>query len=810
MKFNQILPHIIAVVVFLLITVVFFKPVFFDNKTLSQGDILQWEGSSKELRDFRNETGEEGLWASAMFSGMPAYLVNVNWSDGIITNIKKILSLWLPHPVRNIFLACLCYYIMLLCFGIRPYLAMAGAIAFGFSSYMIIGLMAGHNARIGAIALLPLLMAGVHLVYSGKRIVGFAMAAAGLALHLRESHVQITYYFLFILLAYALMQLVLAIRNKTVPVFIKSSALLLAAAILAIGTYFGQLWSTYEYSKYSMRGPSEIKQASADGAAGLAKNYAFEYSNGIIEPMVLMIPNFFGGGSSNYFVQDRDSESYQALMRAGDQQTAEQLARFTSAYWGEQPATAPYYAGAIIVFLFVLGIVFAPRQYMYWLVPVSVLSIMLSWGNNFEAFNYFMFDHFPMYNKFRSVTFALMIILFAMPLLGLLGLEALLKQAWSKALMKKLLWPVGLTAGLCLLLALTGGFMSFLREGETDLPAFFFQALQKDRAGLLKADAWRSFFFIAIAAVGIYFTLRNKISVNTLGIALSFLILIDLFVIDKRYLNENNFVRNAVRSYYQPTAADQEIMKLSKPGERVFNLQGAWQDARTSYFHHSVGGYHGAKMRRYQEFYDSCLSIQYSTLMNDARSGNINLEKYTALSMLNTRFFVYGPDRNNFILNTENYGAAWFVADVQKVNTALEELKASCVINPKRTAVIDQSKFQVADIKFDSTATVNLLTHKPNYLSYEVSSNSDGLLVFSEIYYPVGWEANINGSPAEILRANFILRAMQVPAGKHKIEFHFKPKAYYTGNKVTFASSVLLLLVILGAIGFSLKRFIKP
>ncbi|HMQ00786.1 MAG TPA: hypothetical protein PKC24_13480, partial [Cyclobacteriaceae bacterium] len=428
MKFNQLIPHIVAVLVFLVITIVFFKPVFFDNKTLSQGDILQWEGSSKELRDFRNERGEEGLWASAMFSGMPAYLVNVQWSDGIITNIKKILSLWLPHPVRNIFLACLCYYIMLLCFGIRPYLAMAGAIAFGFSSYMIIGLMAGHNARIGAIALLPLLMAGVHLVYSGKQLQGFALAAAGLALHLRESHVQITYYFLFILLAYAIMQLVLAIRNKTLPVFIKSSALLIAAAVLAIGTYFGQLWSTYEYSKYSMRGPSEIKAASADGAAGLEKDYAFQYSNGILEPMVLMIPNFFGGSSSNYFVQDRDSESYKALMRSGDEQTAQQLARFTSAYWGSQPATAPYYAGAIVVLLFVLGIVFAPRVYMYWLVPVSVISIALSWGNNFEAFNYFMFDYFPMYNKFRSVTFALMIILFAMPLLGLLGLEELLKQ----------------------------------------------------------------------------------------------------------------------------------------------------------------------------------------------------------------------------------------------------------------------------------------------------------------------------------------------------------------------------------------------
>lgn len=809
MKLNQLVPHIIAVVAFLVITVIFFKPVFFDNKTLSQGDILQWEGSSKELRDFRNESGEEGLWASAMFSGMPAYLVNVQWSDGIITNIKKILSLWLPHPVRNIFLACLSYYIMLLCFGVRPYLAMGGAIAFGFSSYMIIGLMAGHNARIGAIALLPLLMAGVHLVYSGKRIPGFALAAAGLALHLRESHVQITYYFLFILFAYAIMQLVLAIRNKTLPLFIKSSALLIGAAILAVGTYFGQLWATYEYSKYSMRGPSEIKQASADGASGLAKDYAFEYSNGILEPMVLMIPNFFGGGSSNYFVQDRDSESYKALMRAGDQQMAEQLARFTSAYWGEQPATAPYYAGAIIVFLFVLGIVFAPKPYMYWLVPVSVLSLVLSWGNNFEAFNYFMFDHFPMYNKFRSVTFSLMIILFAMPLLGLLGLEELLKQQWNKQLMKKLLWPVGLTAGLCLLLALTGGFMSFLREGETDLPAFFYQALQKDRAALLKADAWRSFFFIALALAGIYFALRNKISVNTLGIALSFLILIDLFVIDKRYLNENNFVRNAVRSYYQPTAADQEIMKLSKPGERVFNLQGAWQDARTSYFHHSVGGYHGAKLRRYQEFYDSCLSIQYRNLMNDARSGNLELENYTALNMLNTRFFVYGTERNSFILNTENYGPAWFVADVKKVNSALEELQSSCEVNPKQTAVIDQSKFQVSDFKFDSTATVSLMEYKPNYLSYEINSTTVGLVVFSEIYYPVGWEASINGQAAETLRSNYILRAMQVPAGRHKIEFQFKPKTYYTGNKITFASSVLLLLVILGAVVYSLRGFKK-
>lgn len=806
---DHVLPHLIAVLVFLVVTILFFNPVFFDNKSISQGDIQQWSGSSKELRDYRDATGEEGLWAGAMFSGMPAYLVNLQWSDGVVLGLKKVLSLFLPHPVNVIFLAFLCYYILLLSFKVRPWFAIAGALAFGLSSYMIIGLSAGHNARIGAIAFMPLIVAGIHLAFGGKRLLGMGITALGLSLHLRENHLQITYYTVLIVLMYGLVQLIYAIRSKQVADFFKNIGVLIPTVVIAVGTFFGQFWAITEYTTYSIRGPSElVKQNSSKDNKGLSKEYAFAYKYGIWEPMALFVPNFYGGSSTHYFVQDPSSESYQALSRSGDNETANQLAGYTSAYWGPQGFTGgSYYAGAIVCFLFVLGIVFGERKYTWWLIPLSALSLMLSWGDSFSSFNYFMFDYFPGYNKFRSVNFALVIILFSMPLLGMMGLENLMKEGWNKSTQKKLIWPVALTLGVCLFLIMVGGMGSFLKPGDAQLPAWFKIALKNDRMSLLRADAWRSLWLILVFCAVIFSLAKNFLSKAILYPVIVLLMVIDLGFVDSRYFSKEKYVRKREQTTFAPTPADAEILK-DNSHYRVYDLQGAFADARTSYFHNSIGGYHGAKLRRYQELYDSGISRNTQQLMQDAQQGSPQFDQYGILNMLNVKYIVYGSDKENIIFNPQANGSAWFVKSVMNVNSPSEELNQTIQVDTREVAVIhvQQSKVDSGLLTLDSLATIKLTDSKPPYLKYESESSAAALVVFSEIFYPKGWHAFIDGKEVTILRANYVLRALQVPAGKHTIEFKFEPKPYTVGNNVTMASGWVLLIMVMGSLAVSLKK----
>jgi hypothetical protein len=807
-NFSQhVLPHVLAVCVFLLVTILFFRPVFFENKSLGQHDIQQWSGSSKELRDYRDKTDEEGLWAGTMFSGMPAYLVNIKWSDGIVLGMKKVLSFFLPHPVSHIFLAFICYYIMLLSFKVRPWLAMAGALAFGLSSYVIIGLSAGHNARIGAIAYMPLVFAGIHLAFSGKRILGFGVTAAGMALHLRENHLQITYYLVLIVAGYGLMQLILAIRAKQIGEFFKTLAILVPAVVIAVGTFFGQFWGVSEYTRYSIRGPSEIATKINADASGLSKEYAFAYKYGVWEPMTLFLPNFYGGSSRQLFVQDQSSESYKALVQSGDNELANRLANNTSAYWGPQDFTVgPYYAGVLVCFLFVLGIVFADKKYVWWLVPLSLLSLMLSWGDSFSTFNYFMFDYFPGYNKFRSVNFALVIILFSMPLLGLIGLEKLLTEGWNKLNQKKLLWPVSITIGLCLLFILAGGMFDFTKVGEESLPNWFKVALKKDRLALLRSDAWRAIGLLAVFAFGIFALLKNFLKPAIVYAVLIVLVWADLALVNSRYFSKENYVRKRDNSVLAATAADEVILQ-DKDYYRVYNLQGAMAEARTSYFHHSLGGYHGAKLRRYQDLYDSAIAKDTQKLYEDFQAGIPKFAQYHVLNMLNAKYFTYGPDRDNVILNPAANGPAWFVKEILKANSPAEELRLTSLTNTKEVAVVNANlKLEYGQSTIDTIANIKLIERTPPYLKYESESALNGLAVFSEIYYPKGWHAFIDGNEVPLLRANYALRALEVPAGKHTIEFKFEPKPYVIGNKVTMASGWLLLLVVLGTIGWSLKK----
>ena len=806
-SFQDVWPHALAVLVFLVVTIAFFSPVFFEKKTLDQHDITQFLGSSKSLRDYRDATGEEGLWAESMFSGMPAYLVNMDWSDGGVAWTKRVLGLFLPHPVANIFLGFLSYYILLLAFRIRPYLAIAGALAFGLSSFIIIGLGAGHNGRIGAIAFMPLVMAGIHLAFSGKRILGVGLTAMALALHLRENHLQMTYYLMFIVGVYGLVQLISSVQEKKMKEFGITLSMLIPAAVLAAGTFFGQFWAITEYSEYTIRGKGDlVSPGKAQATDGLTKEYAFSHSNGISEPLTLLIPNILGGSSSNFLVNDQESAAYKSLAQASDNQLANQLAQYSSGYWGSQSITAPYYAGAIIVFLFVVGILFAEKKWVWWLGSLALLSVLMTYGKNLPGLNYFLFDYFPGYNKFRSVTFALIIALMVMPLLGMLGVEKFMQRPFDKKAKTKLWIALAIPGGLCFLLWATGGFGSFMRETEKDLPMWYLNALKSDRMSLLRDDAFRSFLFIASVFIVLYLQVWKKISPVAFYAFLTIMVLVDMVVVDRRYFNKDNFKRK-YDTGIEMNESDQEILR-DKSYYRVYNLQdiqNPFGEARTSYFHNSLSGYHGAKMRRYQDLYDSCMFRETVEVINNLRAGKTDFSGLGVLNMLNTKYFLYGPARNNYLPNPYACGNAWFVYAVEKTNNANDELKLTGTINTRTTAVTTDIRF-TGQVNTDSTASIKLLDHKPYWLKYESNSTSGGLAVFSEIYYPKGWSATIDNVEVPILRVNYLLRGLEIPAGSHSIEFTFAPKAYFIGDKITMAANGLVILVFLGSIIWVIKK----
>ncbi len=794
LSISTVAPHVGAVIAFVVVTIFFFNPIFFSHKSLDQHDINEYLGTSQELREYRTNTGLEGLWASHVFSGMPAYLISVDWSDGPVTWVKRIGGLFLPHPVVNIFWAFLSFYVLLSVFKVRPGLAVAGAVAFGLSSYIIIGLGAGHNARVGAIAFMPLLLAGIHTIFSGKKLVGAGLTSLAMALHLRENHLQITYYLLLIVLVYGLVRLVEAWRQSMIRDFALSLAAAVVAVILAIGTFAGPLWAVQEYTPYSIRGKSELP-GQAGAGNGLSKSYAFEYSNGLTEPMTLLIPNILGGSTMEAFVSDESSATYQALVSQGDNELANQLAPYTVKYFGDQSNTAPYYAGAVVVFLFVLGILAAEQRWRWWLVSIAVLGVVLSWGSNFAALNYFLFDYLPGYNKFRSVTFTLILVLLAMPLLGMLGLEKWLTSAESKSKRKQALWAFGITGGLCLLLWLTGGFGSLTGPRDANLPAWLVNALKEDRAAILRSDALRSFVFILIAFLALLADVPKRIGPWVFYGLLAGLILVDLVSFDHRYFGEEKYRRRA-DDPIQMTEAD-KVIKSDTSYHRVYNLIAPMNEARTSYFHHSLGGYHGAKLKRYQDLYDSCIMPETERLINDAQTTGLNFTTYPVLNMLNARYFVYGAEAGNTIQNPAALGPAWFVNEIRTVASPAEELAAVKALTPATVAVVDASKFP--SVKnwtgtADSSAFVRVRPEAPSVISYSVQHAKGGWLVFSEIYYPKGWTATLDGKPADFVRANYVLRAMQVPAGRHDIRFTFAPQSYSIGNTITLVSSWLVLI----------------
>ncbi|MGW8122132.1 YfhO family protein [Roseivirga echinicomitans] len=801
---KDILPHIVAVAIFLVLTLILFKPVFFENKALTQGDILQWEGGAKELLDYRAETGEEGLWTNSMFGGMPAYLVSVKWGNELIKTMHAVISFGLPHPVRIIFVSMVSFYIMLLCFKVRPYLAIIGAVTFALSSYNIIGMTAGHNARISAVSLMPLVMGGIHLCFTRNKWLGFSLTALALAMQMRVNHLQITYYLAFIVGIYGLLQLIHFAKEGNLKPFAQRLGLLVLAAILAVGTFYGEFYATYEYGKYSNRGASELsEQTDTDlNEDGLSKSYAFLYSNGITDPFTLFIPNALGGNDP----LGTDSETANVLRKAGatEAQVIQTLPQLRT-YWGKESPTT-YYAGAIMVFLCVVGIFFVERRYVIWLIAISILGILLSYGRNLPSINYLLFDYFPGYNKFRSVTFTMIMPIFGIIFLGMLGLEKVLDKKLDKPQQKKLWIALGSTAGLALLLAAIPGIFGFGSPFDAQLPVEYANALKDDRKDLLRSDAFRAFIFIGLFALSYFLYAIKKIGKPTMFALFIVLGILDVSLIASRFIGDANFSKSPKTQFFAESNADRFIKQNENLGDRVLNLTSSFYSAQSSYHHHTINGYHGARLRRYQELIDKNILPEMQQLIENIQSGNSDFGGFEVLNMLNTRHLIIDPSSpQGVITNNSVNGAAWFVNDLVKVDSPDGEFNSINGINTKTEAVVNTKEFDLKNTGLSTDGSIELVDYHPGYWKYNSQNSGDGFAVFSEVYYPNGFKASIDGEPVALLRADYVLRALEIPAGNHEIIIEFKPSIYSTGKIVMRIFSILVVLLFLGTIYWSLR-----
>jgi hypothetical protein len=781
-QFKKLSPHLIVLLLFVAISFTYFSPLL-NGKMLDMPDIKHHKGMSKEVIDFRNQTGEEALWTNSMFSGMPAYQISTKFKGNLVQYVPKIISMGMPRPANLLFLYLLGFYILLLSLKIDYRLSAVGAVAFAFSSYFFIIIQAGHMTKAHAIAYLPMVIAAVLYTYRGKMLLGGVLTALTVALQIYANHLQITYYLVLILLLIGLVQFVKDFKANNLADFSKRTAVLFLAGLLASGTSFTRLSTTMEYGKDSTRGKSELTDNLDNKTSGLDKDYATSWSYGITESFTLLIPNFHGGASQGALTTE--SETYQAIKRAPN---ARQLIKQLPLYWGDQPFTSgPTYAGSIVIFLFILGLFFVKSEMRIWLVLATILSIMLAWGKNFMPLTDLFLDYFPGYNKFRAVSMILVIAEFTIPLLGFIALNKFLflTSDMSKNQKKKpLQLAFYLTGGFTLLFALMPSlFFDFVggQDASLEKNGWPIDALQSDRAALLSSDSWRSFIFISLTVVTLGAFLFNKLKSQYVVLIVGILILADMWTINKRYLNDDHFVRKSkVENPYQPTQANLQILKDKDPNFRVFNQSvSTFNDASTSYFHKSIGGYHGAKLKRYQELIEKHISLGNSAVIN----------------MLNTKYVI--NRKGQLQQNPAAMGNAWFVQNVNIVENADAEIAAINALDIRNTAVVDERfKSQIISGISSEGASINLTEYKPNYLKYSSNSINDGIVIFSEIYYEKGWNAYVDGKSAPHFRANYVLRGMQVPAGQHTIEFKFEPKTYKSGENISLASSILLLLLL--------------
>lgn len=817
---KNLLKHIGVFAFFVVITVLYFSPKL-DGKVIQQGDIQKWEGMSHELVEYYQKEGGSSAWTGSMFSGMPSYTVSIQTSiPNSITWPEKIFSIFGDYDCGPIILSLFAMYILLIVMGVPIPLAILGAVGFAFSSYSLIIIQAGHVTKVWAMAYMPLVLTGMVLLFKKKWFAGFFVLATSLSLEIYHNHFQITYYLVFLCLAIFLGYLVNAIIQKEHSDIIKTVGFTLASVAVAIAINSSRLYSNWEMSKTSIRGKSELSSnvdKKTDKSSGLDYDYAFAWSYGVSETMTILIPNFNGGAS----VEELSKESNIAkAMKKEKIPVPKKLQSYT--YWGDQPFTSgPVYFGAIICFLFVLSLFVVKNKYKWWIVGVTAFCIILSWGKNFPGINDFLFHYMPMYNKFRTPSMALVIPQLTFPLLGCMALYTIWKGNEDKAfLMKSLFIAGGITGGLCLIFAIMPSlFLNFVSPNDATcgFPDWYMDALLLDRKAILTSDALRSFVFILLASLAIFFMITkkgdNKVALIVTS-CLALLILGDLWSVDKRYLNDSHFVREKRKNSFAMTAADKAILKDKDLSYRVLTLNNPFNDTNVSYYHKSIGGYNAAKLRRYQELIDMYISPEMQQVVGSLRNAKSvydvdnAFENTPVLNMLNMRYLIFNETVDP-IQNTKSFGNAWFVDEVKMVNNADEEMTSLGKINPRKTALVDvRFKDLVSNVNpiKDSAASVELISYKPDELKYKTSSSQDGVMLFSEVYYQPGWKAYIDGKETDHFRANWILRGMNVPAGVHEIRFEFYPNTFWNLRWTGFWVALILLL---GATAYTVFYYMK-
>lgn len=834
---KKLLPDLIAILAFVLLSFAYFFPADIENRILFQHDTAAGAGAGQEVKEYYEQTGERSRWTNSLFGGMPMYQIAPSYdSTKSLQWVQKAYQLFLPDYVCLTFMLMLGFYILLRVFGIPVWLAGLGGIMWAFSSYFFILISAGHIWKFITLAYVPPTIAGIVLAYRGKLLWGGILTALFVALQITSNHVQMSYYFFFVILFFVGAYFEKAWRTKTLPQFFKASAVLIVAALVGIAANVSNLYHTYAYSKETMRGKSELVQtgdAAKQTSSGLDRDYITQWSYGIDETLTLLVPNFKGGASAAL------SQSETAMSKANPMYSS--LYGSLTQYFGTQPMTSgPVYVGAFVLFLFVLGCFIVKGPLKWALIGATFFSIVLSWGKNFMPLTDFFIDYVPLYNKFRAVSSILVIAEFTIPLLAIFALKRLLEEPEILKQEKK---PLGisllLTAGIALLLAVAPGSI-----GSSYVPAQEAQMLQNAvnqqmipanelsgilanlgemRAELVSSDALRSFIIIGIGCSLLWLYASGKLRSSLTIAGITILCLADMWGVNKRYLNDAQFVPHSIRTEtFTKTNTDELILQDTSLDYRVLNFAtSTFDDNNTSYWHKSVGGYHPAKLRRYQEMIEHHISPEMQAAYKAiATAGgemdSVDANKFRVLNMLNTKYFIFpaGQQRQTVpILNPHAYGNAWFVNKVQYVNNANEEIDALDSIIPTETAVVD-ARFKdvlkgATESYKDSLSSIRLTSYTPNRLTYETNNAQDGIAVFSEIYYPDGWHVTIDGQPAELARADYILRTMHVPAGQHTIEMRFDPTSLHVTEGIAYGALALLVIGIIVAVLIAKRKYVK-
>ena len=834
---KKLLPDLIAILAFVLLSFAYFFPADIENRILFQHDTAAGAGAGQEVKEYYEQTGERSRWTNSLFGGMPMYQIAPSYdSTKSLQWVQKAYQLFLPDYVCLTFMLMLGFYILLRVFGIPVWLAGLGGIMWAFSSYFFILISAGHIWKFITLAYVPPTIAGIVLAYRGKLLWGGILTALFVALQITSNHVQMSYYFFFVILFFVGAYFEKAWRTKTLPQFFKASTVLIVAALVGIAANVSNLYHTYAYSKETMRGKSELVQtgdAAKQTSSGLDRDYITQWSYGIDETLTLLVPNFKGGASAAL------SQSETAMSKANPMYSS--LYGSLTQYFGTQPMTSgPVYVGAFVLFLFVLGCFIVKGPLKWALIGATFFSIVLSWGKNFMPLTDFFIDYVPLYNKFRAVSSILVIAEFTIPLLAIFALKRLLEEPEILKQEKK---PLGisllLTAGIALLLAVAPGSI-----GSGYVPAQEAQMLQNAvnqqmipanelsdilanlgemRAELVSSDALRSFIIIGIGCSLLWLYASGKLRSSLTIAGITILCLADMWGVNKRYLNDAQFVPHSIRTEtFTKTNTDELILQDTSLDYRVLNFAtSTFDDNNTSYWHKSVGGYHPAKLRRYQEMIEHHISPEMQAAYKAiATAGgemdSVDANKFRVLNMLNTKYFIFpaGQQRQTVpILNPHAYGNAWFVNKVQYVNNANEEIDALDSIIPTETAVVD-ARFKdvlkgTTESYKDSLSSIRLTSYAPNRLTYETNNAQDGIAVFSEIYYPDGWHVTIDGQPAELARADYILRTMYVPAGQHTIEMRFDPTSLHVTEGIAYGALALLVIGIIVAVLIAKRKYVK-